>query len=472
MIRKNDPQMLAPYLRDASGFLGGKASEVIIPETVEELSEFLKTNRQSITIAGAGTGVTAGRIPSDGIIISLERFKQIGEINESSIEVGAAVTLHDLQEYLQGSLYFYPPNPTETWASIGGTLATNASGARSYKFGATRDYVLEAEIVLSSGQIVRLPRKSKITDPLEFGDGSRLHFPSVSYQSPDCKNAAGYYVRPGMDWLDAFIGSEGTLGIITSCRLKLLPRPAGFVSGVLFFKAEESCWDLVRKFQNMSDDKISPCSLEYFDKNSLNLLRSKHPLIPAQSQAGLFFEQDVARDYDSCLEQWFDFLTEAGVSLDDSWFAQNQKDLQRFQEFRHDLPQILNEENSRLGRVKIGTDMAVSDVHFEEMMRYYSDTLTLSGVDYVMFGHIGDNHLHVNLLPRKDQEKRAGEIYQSLVDQILKWRGTVSAEHGIGKLKKKYFVQMAGQGALAELKQIKRTLDPNWLLGVGNTFDP
>ena len=105
--------MLAPYLRDASGFLGGKASEVIIPETVEELSDFLKTNRQPITIAGAGTGVTAGRIPSDGIIISLERFKQVGGITESSIEVGAAVTLHDLQGYLQGSLYFYPPNPTE-----------------------------------------------------------------------------------------------------------------------------------------------------------------------------------------------------------------------------------------------------------------------------------------------------------------------------------------------------------------------
>lgn len=464
--------MLAPYLRDASGFPGGNASEVIIPETVEELSDFLKTNRQPITIAGAGTGVTAGRIPSEGIIISLERFKHIGEITDSSVEVGAAVTLHDLQAHLRESLCFYPPNPTETWASIGGTLATNASGARSYKYGATRDYVLEAEIVLSGGQIVRLSRKPKITDPLELDDGSRLHFPSISYQSPNCKNAAGYYVRPGMDWLDIFIGSEGTLGIITRCRLKLLPRPADFVSGILFFNTEQLCWDLVRKFQTMTDGRISPCSLEYFDKHSLNLLRRKHSLIPAKAQAGLFFEQDVAGDYDSCLEQWFDFLTETGVALDDSWFAQNPKDLQRFHDFRHELPQILNEENSRLGRVKIGTDMAVSDDHFDEMMRYYSDTLTLSGVDYVMFGHIGDNHLHINLLPRKDQEHRAYETYQSLVDQILKWRGTVSAEHGIGKLKKKYFIEMAGERALGELRQIKRILDPNWLLGNGNTFDP
>lgn len=472
MIRKIDPQTISPYLRDASGFPDGRASEVIIPETVGELSDFLKANRQPITISGAGTGVTAGRIPSEGIIISLERFKHIGEITDSSIEVGAAVTLHDLQACLQSSMYFYPPNPTETWASIGGTLATNASGARSYKFGPTRDYVLEAEVVLSGGQIVRLTRKPKITEPLELDDGSRLNFPSVSYQSPNCKNAAGYFVRPGMDWLDIFIGSEGTLGIITRCRLKLLPRPGDFVSGILFFSAEESCWDLVRKFQAMTDGRVSPCSLEYFDRHSLNLLRRKRSLIPAQAQAGLFFEQDVVGDYDSCLEHWFDFLTETGVSLDDSWFAQNSKDLQRFHDFRHELPQLLNEENSRLGRVKIGTDMAVSDDHFDEMMRFYRDTLTSSVVDYVMFGHIGDNHLHINLLPRKDQEQCAHETYQSLVDQILQWRGTVSAEHGIGKLKKKYFVQMAGEQALGELKLIKRTLDPNGLLGIGNTFDP
>lgn len=464
--------MVAPYLRDASGYPGGDASEVIIPETVEELSVFLKSNRQPITIAGAGTGVTASRIPAAGIIISLERFKRIENISETCVEVGAAVTLHDLQESLRGTLYFYPPNPTETWASIGGTLATNASGSRSYKFGATREYVLEIEVVLSGGQIVRLSRKPKITEPLSLDDGSQLSFPLVNYRSPDCKNAAGYYVRPGMDWLDLFIGSEGTLGIITCCRLKLLPRPAEFISGILFFDTEESCWELVKKIKTMKTSALSPCSLEYFDKFSLCRLRKKHAGIPEYAESALFFEQDIQGDYDLCLEQWFGFLTDEGVSLDDSWFAQNQKDLQRFHDFRHELPQILNEENSRLGRVKIGTDMAVADDRFGEMMRYYKDTLTLCGLDYVMFGHIGDNHLHINLLPAKNETQIAYETYQTLVDQILKLRGTVSAEHGIGKLKKKYFAQMVGEQSLGELRQIKRALDPNWLLGNGNTFDP
>ena len=129
MIRKTDPQMVVPYLRDASGFSGGSASEVVIPETREELSAFLRSNRQPITIAGAGTGVTASRIPSVGVVVSLERFKGLGEIENSSILVGATVTLGELHERLRGTSFFYPPNPTETNASIGGTIGGAITGA-------------------------------------------------------------------------------------------------------------------------------------------------------------------------------------------------------------------------------------------------------------------------------------------------------------------------------------------------------
>lgn len=472
MIRKTDPQMIAPYLRDASGYSGGYASEVVIPETRDELTAFLKSNRQPITVSGAGTGVTASRIPSSGIIVSLERFNEISIVENNSIEVGAAVSLRDLQTFLQGTPWFYPPNPTETWASIGGTLATNASGARSYKFGVTRDYVLDIEINLANGHTVRLTRTPKVTEPLKLDDGLLLKFPPVHYQSPSCKNAAGYYVRKGMDWLDLFIGSDGTLGIITRCRLKLLPRPVDFISGILFFSSDESCWKLVEMLRSSSHERISPCSLEYFDKHSLALLRHKITNIPGQAQAALFFEQDVTDNYDLSLEAWYEFLSSKDILLDDSWFAQNAQDLQRFHDFRHELPQLLNEENSRLGRIKIGTDMAVADEYFNKMMVFYRSTLSSCGLDYVMFGHIGDNHLHINLSPHKDQMELAYNIYQTLVDRVLQWGGTVSAEHGIGKLKKKYFAQMVGDNAIRELKQIKRILDPDWILGVGNTFDP
>lgn len=471
MIRKKDPQTIAPYLKDASNFSGGRAEEVIIPETPAELVQFLQSNKLPVTVAGAGTGLTASRIPDEGVIVSLEKFNAIGEIENAEIDVGPAVSLADLQDHLRtNSEYYYPPNPTETLAWFGGMVATNASGSRSYKLGVTRDYVLEADIVLVDGKTVTLARGQTINEPLILEDGSKIAFPEIDYASPQFKNAAGYYVQPGMDWLDLFIGSDGTLGLFTRIRLKLLPCPDEFISGILFFDLEKSCWELVEKIRSNNDAMISPCSLEYFDSFSLKKLQKNHDNIPATAQAALFFEQDVAKrqDYDSTLEAWFEFLTQENVSLDDSWFAQNAKDVQRFHEFRHDIPVLINEENSRSGRVKFGTDMAVPDNYIMEMMRFYGKELSASGLEFVIFGHLGDNHLHINLLPNPQEMDLAKSVYNRLVTQILKWGGTVSAEHGVGKLKKSYFAQMVGPQALEELRKIKRLFDPEDRLGKGN----
>lgn len=471
MIRKTDPQTIAPYLKDASNFSGGCADEVIIPETTAELIEFLQSNNAPVTIAGAGTGLTASRIPNEGVIVSLEKFNKIGPIFKATIDVGPAVSLADLNKHLQeNSDYFYPPNPTETLAWFGGMVATNASGSRSYKLGVTRDYVMEADVVLVNGKTVTLARGNLITEPLILDDGTEIAFPDIHYSSLKFKNAAGYYIQPTMDWLDLFIGSDGTLGLFTRIRLKLLPKPEEFISGILFFDREEACWELTEKIRTLNNNRISPCSLEYFDQFSLNKLKTKHTNIPDKAKAALFFEQDVEKkkDYDSSLEDWFEFLTEEDVSLDDSWFAQSEKDMQRFHEFRHDIPVLINEENSRFGRVKIGTDMAVPDKYFIDMMRFYRKELSASGLEHVVFGHLGDNHLHINLLPDPQGMAQARSLYETLVNQILKWGGTVSAEHGVGKLKKSYFAKMVGPEALEDLRKIKHVFDPENRLGKGN----
>ncbi len=471
MIRKTDPQAILPYLKDASNYSGGSAEEVVIPENADELQAFLKSNDQPLHIAGAGTGLNASRIPHGGVIVSMERFDHCGEIENGALEVGPAVTLAEVQELLKPTVWFYPPNPTETLASIGGTAATNASGGRSYKYGVTRDYILEADLFLADGRKATLARGQSIDAPLPLDDGSAIAFPDIEYRSPACKNAAGYHIRPGMDWLDLFIGSDGTLGIFTKLKLKLIPRPAEFTSGILFFEREEDCWQIVEAIRSLSKDSpLAPCSLEYFDRFSLEKLRGKHERIPAGAQAALFFEQDVAEkaQSDALLESWYEFLSEETLLLDASWFAQSPKDLQRFHDFRHDIPVIVNEENSREGRVKVGTDMAVPDAHFIEMMRFYRQELAKSGLHHVVFGHLGDNHLHINLLPAKDEMDKAKATYGALVDRILEWNGTVSAEHGIGKLKKSYFAKMVGERGLQDLKKIKTTLDPKGLLGSGN----
>ena len=471
MICKTDPQAISPYLQDASNYVGGYADKVVIPESIEELSSFLKTNTQQITIAGAGTGLTASRIPQTGCIISLERFDSIDDPENGIIDVGPAASLANLYKKLETTEYFYPPNPTESLASIGGTLATNASGSRSYKFGATRDYVLEADIVLVDGNSITLKRGLSIDNPINISNGQQLCFPEISYKSPLGKNAAGYYVRPNMDWLDLFIGSDGTLGIFTRVSLKLDVRPASFISGILFFHTEEECWDFVDLIKKTNSKFINPCSLEYFDRHSLNRLRKKFGNIPLNAQSALFFENDIDRqsDHDPALDAWFDYLKDSSA-LSDSWFAQSRSDLKRFHDFRHAIPILLNEENSRLKRTKIGTDMAVPSSHFLDMMFFYKKELEGKGIDYVIFGHVGDNHLHINFLPDEQDISKAHDLYFMLVRQVLDWNGTVSAEHGIGKLKKKYFLMMVGEESLTQLKTIKGVFDPEFILGKGNIF--
>jgi FAD/FMN-containing dehydrogenase len=468
MIRKTSKESIEPYLRDASNYSGGKAEEVLIPDNVDELISVLKNDLRPVTIAGAGTGLTASRIPSEGIIISLERFNELGKAADGEIWLGPAVTLMSMQEHLNKTSYFYPPNPTEINASIGGTLATNASGSRSYKFGVTRNFVNAVDCILADGRRVLIKRGHKIKEPLLLDDGSEIEFPEIKYVSPNCKNAAGYFIQPGMDWLDLFIGSDGTLGIFVNICLKLLPRPDAFLSGILFFEKENLCWELVPKIK--STKYVSPCSLEYFDRFSLELLREKYPNIPVQAESALFFEEDIAdqKNYDFILDTWNEFLTDKNILLDESWFAQDQKDIQAFHEFRHQIPILVNEMNSRAGREKMGTDMAVPDKYFEEMMRFYEETLFGRGLSYVVFGHLGDNHLHINLLPDASQKKLAQSLYDELAKKIISWEGTVSAEHGIGKNKKKYFHDMVGEKSIEYLKMIKNTLDPQVRLGKGN----
>ncbi len=473
MIIKNETSAIQPYLKDASNFPDGFAEAVVIPESIPELMSFLKQNKQPITLSGARTGLTASGVPLSGLVLSLEKFNSMtGPDASGKLECGPAVRIREIQQHLEGTGWFYPPNPTETLASLGGTVATNASGSRSYKWGATRDYVEELDIALIDGRRATVRRGQSTRDPLVLDDGSQIEFPNVKYESPVCKNAAGFFVRPGMDWLDLFVGSDGTLCLVTRIQLKLLPAPAQFLSGILFFDTEEACWQIVQALRNSEDERVQACALEYFDRYSLERLRGEFPNIPGSALSALFFEQDVSKMelMDEFLECWYEFLDSRDVDLDSSWFSQTPADLEKFHEFRHRVPLIINEENSRNGRVKLGTDMAVPDEHLIDLMEFYRETLDEGGVPFVIFGHIGDNHLHINLLPPEGQLENAKGLYEKMVARVLEWGGTVSAEHGIGKLKRGYYSKMVGKEGLADLAVIKRCFDPRGLLGQNNLF--
>lgn len=492
MLVKKDPELIAPYLQDYSNLKGGFCEAVFFPETEEEVIGFLKSaseTKTSVTISAAGTGVAGGRIPFGGFVLSLEKMNKIEEVKRLPSGQGVAtlqpgVILQDFLQRIEGEGLFYPPDPTEKGSLIGGNIATSASGARSFRFGTTRDYVLGLRVVLSTGEIVDIERgrifsgKDRVIElPLVSGKIHKVNTPG--YSVPKVKNAAGYYLKDGVDGIDLFIGQEGTLGVITRIKLKLIKKPAALLNCYAFFNKGEEALSLVYRARDLSIRNrnrpltgIDAVSLEFFDKNSLQLLREKHKNIPEEAKAAVYFEQRTdERTESDILQAWAKLLVECGGSLENTWFAQSQKEKQDLQAVRHDLPDMVNEFIKRKKLTKVGTDIAVTPEHIDEMIRYYNELLTEAGLRYVIFGHLGDNHLHVNILPEnKKQHQKATAIYNLFVKKAVSVGGTVSAEHGIGKLKHSYLEMMYGKKTIKEMALFKKSLDPACILGLDNIF--
>jgi D-lactate dehydrogenase (cytochrome) len=186
----------------------------------------------------------------------------------------------------------------------------------------------------------------------------------------------------------------------------------------------------------------------------------------------VFFEQETtAATDDSLMNEWLAVLEQHHALVDKSWFATSETDQAGLREFRHALPVLMNEWFARHNQRKVSTDMSVPDAEFTGMLRFYQETLRPSGLRYTIFGHIGDNHVHVNILPRNDDEAtRAREIYLQFLKRAAAAGGTLSAEHGIGKLKREYLRFFYSDENLREMAALKRAFDPAGILGRGNIF--
>jgi D-lactate dehydrogenase (cytochrome) len=495
---KTQTDELQNYLTDASNMQGGRAEKLFIPENAEEIAEIMREaneKRIPVTISGARTGTVGGAIPFGGYVISLEKLNKVKEINKENgtAIVESGVLLIDFQKAVEAENLFYPPDPTEWSCQIGGTVATNASGARSFKYGATRNYVQRLKIVLPEGDFLDLNRGEVFAEngsiEVETQSGRQIRAKIPTYRQPKVrKNTSGYFSGESFDAIDLFIGSEGTLGIITEVELKLLSKPESFFSGIVFFENETDLLNFVEEtrkksfeFRKNRDDKpktedqitIDAALLEYFDEKALKFISEKFPEVPENAKGAIFFEQETsAENEDELLEQWNELLERHNADLEKSWFTTTEQDREKMRAFRHALPVSVNERIVRYGQRKVGTDMAVPDENFASFLRFYKQKLDESGLDYVIFGHIGDNHLHANLLPKNAEEMtKAKHLYGRFIAQAVMLGGTVSAEHGIGKLKSKYLYVMYGERFLNEMAELKRAFDPNRILGRGNIFD-
>lgn len=476
MQTKSNPDEIQSYLSDASFMRAGHAERVVLPESVEEVVEILAAanrDRLPVTVSGAGTGTVGGRVAFGGIVLATDRLNRIKTIVHEQTGgyavVEAGVILSDLQRAVDQQGLLYPPDPTERGCFIGGTVATNASGARTFKYGPTRNYIRRLKVVLASGEVVDLRRgevRAGSEGRIRVGRAIDVQLPS--YQMPATrKNASGYFVAPEMDAVDLFIGSEGTLGVICEVETRLLPKPEGLLSGVVFFADESDVLAAVAEARVSVDAR----ALEFFDQESLKFLREKYPEIPATAVGAIFFEQETsAASEESVLNEWMALL-DRHHAFAGSWFATNEQDQARLREFRHQLPVLMNEWFARYHQRKVSTDMAVSDEAFPGLFRLYKETMRSSGLRYTIFGHIGDNHVHVNILPRDEAEgARARELYVRFLKYAAAVGGTLSAEHGIGKLKREYLKLFYNDDQLREMAGLKRAFDPVGILGRGNIF--
>src|SRR5215213_1779163 len=476
MQTKTTADEIQSYLSDASFIREGHADRVILPETVDDISETLsRANRERVpvTVSGAGTGTVGGRVAFGGIVLATDKLNHIKSIVHEGdggfAVVEAGVILADLQRAVDQQGLLYPPDPTERGCFIGGTVATNASGARTFKYGPTRNYIRRLKVVLASGEVIDLRRDDVRADAnrrMRVGKSIELTLPD--YRRPATrKNASGYFIAPEMDAIDLFIGSEGTLGVICEIEVRLLPKPAGLLSGVVFFADEADVLALVADARKRADAR----AIEFFDNESLSFLREKYPAIPLNAVGAIFFEQETNEaTEETVLNEWM-VLLEQHHALPDSWFATNEQDQAKLREFRHQLPVLMNEWFARYKQRKVSTDMSVPDEAFPGLFRLYKDTLRSSGLRYTIFGHIGDNHVHVNILPRDDAEgARARELYLQFLKYAASAGGILSAEHGVGKLKRDYLRLFYTDDQLRAMATVKKALDPNGILGRGNIF--
>jgi len=464
MIIKKEPEQIISYLEDTSNLKFGSADVVYIPKNEAEVLEAIKDakkNKMPITASGAGTGTTGGRIPQGGAILSLEKLNSIISIDKknSRATLQAGVIVDDFLKELGKDNLFYPPFPTERMAFIGSNVATNASGEYSFRFGATRKYVERIKVALSSENIVDIKRGQYIADGNGVITSSFFKVKIPSYRSPDTKNAAGYFSRPGMDLIDLFIGSEGTFGIITEVELKLIPALPPRSIMILFLGKDADTLSITNKIKN--NKKLNVYALEYFEKNSLGILKKLFSNIP-DCESALYIEQEK-KD----LDEWLKLSEE--YSLADTWIGENERDYNKLIDFRYKLPELINEYFREIKQTKVSLDLAVPEDYFPKFFEFYKDMAQKTKIEYVIFGHIGENHLHFNFFPKNDEERaRAQTAYIEAVKKAVANGGTVSAEHGIGKLKHKYLEMMYGREGIMEMVRIKKTIDPFCMFGLNN----
>lgn len=505
------------YLHDESRNTGF-ADTISFPRSEDEVRAVLRAlhgRHVPVTVQGARTGLAAGAVPHGGHVMNLSRMNRVLGLSRDvagafAVRVEPGVVLSELRKHLaakrlpedgwddasrsagralaEAPEQMFPTDPTESTACLGGMAACNASGARSYRYGPMRPHVRALRLVLADGDVLALRRGEvrargrSLEAVTEAGRAIAVELPT--YTMPHAKNASGYYVADDMDAIDLAIGSDGTLGVITELELALMPAPPVIWGVSCFLPDEEAALDATVAVR---EGLRHAAALEYFDAASLDILRRAKaggaafaalPELPADAACCLYVELHCASEDEAAddLARLAELLGRAGGDASRTWVARTALDRETLTFFRHAVPESVNmliDERRRTDPAitKLGSDMSVPDERLRDVVAMYRATLAEAGLEAAAWGHIGDNHLHVNVLPRSQGEYLRGkELFERWARTVTELGGAVSAEHGVGKVKRDFLAVMYGAAHVREMARVKRAFDPFSQLGRGNLF--
>src|ERR1051326_3883712 len=434
---------LIPYSFDGTAALKALPGCVVLPGTSGEVAQILKLanrTRTPVVTRGSGTGLSGGSVPTpDCLVLCTVRMDRIVELDRANLTmlVESGVTTLQVAEAASAAGLFYPPDPGSMKIStIGGNVAENSGGLRGLKYGVTRNYVMGLEVVLPDGELLWTGNKC-------------------------VKDVAGYSLR------DLFIGSEGTLGIITKVLLKLIPKPAKKRTLVATFAQMDQA---AQAISAIIAAQIIPCTLEFLDRLTIRCVEDYAQIgLPLDCEALLLMETDghpaviaeeAARMESACHDHGC-----LEVRL-----AENDAEAAKLASARRSACSAL----ARVAPTTILEDATVPRSELSKMIRFVEATAKKYRLKIGTFGHMGDGNLHPTFLTderNQDEMHRVEEAFKEIFDEAIRLGGTITGEHGVGLAKKSFLPKFAGAAQMRVMRELRRALDPNGILNPGKMFD-
>jgi D-lactate dehydrogenase (cytochrome) len=490
------PDVTQAFISDAAHVPGGQVDGVAFPHDGDAVAA-LVAQASRVLAVGAQSSLTGGATPRGDLVISTRALTSIGTPGDGRIRVGAGVPLKTLQSTLAGLGLYYPPAPTFDGAFIGGTASTNAAGAATFKYGSTRKWIEGLTLVLADGSILELQRGTVFASEQRHFEiarpsGETAHVPIPTYTMPAvAKLSAGYFAAPGMDLIDLFIGSEGTLGVIVDLEVRVIPRPRS-CSVLIECAGDAQAVAVTTRLRDEAraawrqEGPLDVAAIEYMDGRSLQVVPdAAFPRAgvtrPAPEGVLLLVQIEVPRDEDAALSRLQEVLNASGVSADPIVaFPDDLAGAARLFELRETVPASVNAvigaANERTpGIQKTAGDMVVPYERLADSLRLYRSAFERRGLRYAIWGHVSDGNLHPNVVATSLRDVELGhEAIQEIAGGVMAMGGAPLAEHGVGRspLKQELLHDLYGDRGIEEMRAVKRALDPTWKLAPGVLFQP